>query len=140
MLAGREFVVVKDGNMSVIEVDSTLIQEIGSYSRPENGDLRSVVEDALRQHLFRLRQQKIDTERRYYEAHHGVLVQTYLGQYVAIHEETIVGNGPDGHELAQQMRRKYGRVPIAIIRVEETPEPPTIRVRSPKRAYLASSD
>ena len=121
--------------MPVIEVNPTLIQEIRSYSNPENGDLRTVVEDALRQHLFRLRQQKIDRERRYYEAHHTVLVQTYLGQYVAIHEEAIVGSAPDGHELAHQMRQKYGRIPIAIIRVEETPEPPTIRVRSPKRVY-----
>lgn len=123
--------------MPAIEVDPTLIQEIRTYSNSENGDLRAVVEDALRQHLSRLRRQKIDRERRFYEAHHALLVESYLGQYVAIHEEEIVGSGPDGHELAHQMRQKYGRIPIAIIRVEKSPEPPTIRVRSPKRVYFS---
>ncbi len=121
--------------MAVVEIDSDLVNEIYRYGKNDNGNLIPIIEDALRRHLFQLRQEKIDRERRYYEAHHTVLVQTYLGQYVAVHDEAVVGSGPDGHELAHRMRQKYGRIPIAIIRVEETPEPPTIRVRSPKRVY-----
>jgi|GEM_PF-6926418 len=126
--------------MSVIEVDSGLIDEIRTFDAMENGSLTAVVEEALRRHLSRLRQQKIDRERRHYETCHPVLVQSYLGQYVAIHEEAVIGSGPDGHELAREMRQKYSRIPIAIIRVEESSEPPTIRVRSPKLVRFPQPD
>jgi hypothetical protein len=126
--------------MSVIEVDSGLLDEIRTFDGMENSSLTAVVEEALCRHLSRLRQQKIDKERRYYETCHSVLVQSYLGQYVAIHEEAVVGSGPDGHELARQMRQKYGRILIAIIRIEEPPEPPTIRVRSPKLVRIQQPD
>lgn len=122
----------KDETMPVIEVDPVLIEEIRTYGNLENDGLNVIVEDALRVHLFHLRQQKIARERRYYEAHHSELVQRYLGKYVAVHKEMVVGSSADGHELARQMRQKYGRIPIAIIRVEESPDPPTFTVRSPK--------
>ncbi len=103
--------------MSVSEVDSGMLDEIRTFDGMENGSLTAVVEEALRPYLNHLRQQKIDRERRYYETCHPVPVQSYLGQYVAIHEEAVVDSGPDGHELARQMRQKYGRIPHAIIRI-----------------------
>ncbi len=136
MLAGREFVVVKDGNMSVIEVDSTLIQEIGSYSNGENGDLTAVIEDILRQHLFRLRQQKFDQECEYYEKNHSQIVEQYLGRYVAIHQGKIIDADEDGTVLSKRVRQKWGRTPIAIIHVRETPDWPVLQIRRPRLTGL----
>lgn len=118
--------------MPAIEVDPTLIQEIRSYSKAENGDLRTVVEDALRQHLFRLRQEKIDRECDAYQKNHPEIAGKYLGQFVAIHGGEVIDADPDGVVLSKRIREKFGRIPIAIIQVRETPEWPVIRVRSPK--------
>ena len=116
--------------MSVIEVDPTLTQEIYAYSSAGNGDTPTVVEDTLRQHLFRLRQQKIDQECDAYQKNYPQIAEKYLGQYVAIHMSEIIDADPVGVVLSKRIRQKFGRVPIAIIQVRETPEWPVIRVRS----------
>jgi hypothetical protein len=132
--------VTKDEDMSVIEVDPTLIQEIRAYSNAENDDLRSVVEDALRQHLFRLRQQKIDQECDAYQRNYPQIAGKYLGQFVAVHNGEVIDADNNGVVLSKRIREKFGRVPIAIIQVRETPEWPVIRVRSPRLVSLAKDE
>ncbi|HRJ43260.1 MAG: hypothetical protein KJZ86_05840 [Caldilineaceae bacterium] len=118
--------------MAVVEVDSNLVQEIRTYGGLENGSLTSLIEDALRRHLFRLRQHKLDQECDFYEESHAQIVEKYLGQYVAIHHRQVVDADADGTVLSKRVRQKFGRVPIAIIHVQETPEWPVLRIRRPR--------
>lgn len=118
--------------MSVVQVDSDLMNEIRIYGGPENGDLTAVIEDILRQHLFRLRQQKFDQECDSYEKNHPQIVEQYLGRYVAIHQGEVIDADEDGTVLSRRVRQKFGHVPIAIIRVQETTEWPVLRIRRPR--------
>ena len=120
--------------MATVEIDQRWVDEIESLSNGTVLELPKVVDEAIRQHMFKLRQEKIDQERRYYEAHYGELAKQYLNQYIAIHNNAIVDADNDGRILARRVRHKFGRVPIAIIQVQETPEPAAFTIRSPRLA------
>lgn len=118
--------------MSVVEIDSDLMNEIRIYGGPENGNLTAVIEDILRQHLFRLRQKKFDQECDSYEKNHPQIVEKYLGRYVAIHHGEVIDADEDGSVLSKRVREKFGRTPIAIIHVQDSPEWPVLRIRRPR--------
>jgi hypothetical protein len=118
--------------MPVIELDQHLIDELASLDEAKATQLEQVVHEAMRQHLFRLRQDKIARERRYYEEYYQEIARQHLGQYVAIHNGVVVGADQNGHELARRIRRQYGRIPVAIIQVSPMPDPPTVFARSPR--------
>jgi hypothetical protein len=54
----------------------------------------------------------------------GELLKTHRGRYVAIHNETVVGSGPDAVEVALHAYRSYGYQPIYVDLVEDHPLPP----------------
>jgi len=118
--------------MSVVEVDSGLVDEIRTLGGMENGEVTAVVEDALRLHIFHLRQHKLDQECNFYEENHAQIVDQYLGRYVAIHHGQVIDADDDGSVLSRRVRKKFGRVPIAIIHVQETPDWPVLRIRRPR--------
>ncbi len=118
--------------MPVIDVDPVLIEEIRSFGGLENDGLNIVVEDALRRHLFRLRQHKLDQECDFYEKNHAQIVDQYVGRYVAIHHGKVVDADADGTVLSRRVRQKFGRIPIAIIHVQETTDWPVLRIRRPR--------
>ena len=51
------------------------------------------------------------------------LLRTHKGQFVAIHEEQVVGSGDNKLALALRVLRKIGNVPIHVGLVSEAPEP-----------------
>ncbi len=51
------------------------------------------------------------------------LLRTIPGQYVAVHNEEIVGSGPDKLALALEILAKIGNCPIYVGRASEDPEP-----------------
>jgi hypothetical protein len=59
------------------------------------------------------------------------LLQTHRDQYVAIHDERVVGSGPDDIELAMQAYKQFGYVPIYVGRVSVQPLP-VARLPSPR--------
>lgn len=118
--------------MPVVEIDQRWVDEMKSVGDIAPDDLSAVVDDALRQHFFRLRQKKIDRERQFYEANHAALLDEYAEKFIAIHNGAVVGADEDGRVLSRQMRQQFGRTPIAIIQVQENPEPPTFTVRRPR--------
>jgi hypothetical protein len=50
------------------------------------------------------------------------LLETYRGEYVAIHEGQVVDHGPDDVALALRFFAKYGNVPVHIGLVTDSPE------------------
>ncbi|RME64868.1 MAG: hypothetical protein D6790_02630 [Caldilineae bacterium] len=118
--------------MPVVEIDQRWVEELKSVGDIAPDDLRSIVDDALRQHFFYLRQKKIEQERKYYEANHAALYRKYAGKYIAIHNGEVVDVDEDGRVLARRVRQRFGRLPIAIIQVRDSPEPPIFAVRRPR--------
>jgi hypothetical protein len=52
------------------------------------------------------------------------LLQTHLGQYVAIHEERVVDSDPNDIALIQRVHARHGYVPIHVERVRRLPPQP----------------
>jgi hypothetical protein len=121
--------------MTTITIAQHWVDELAEL-QPDSSttNIADIVEAALQQYIFRQRQEKIARERRWYELHHHELFQQYAGQYVAIHNTQVIDADPDGRRLSRRMRQQHGRVAIAIIQVADSPEPPTLYLRSPKLA------
>ncbi|MEZ4657610.1 MAG: hypothetical protein R2911_08565 [Caldilineaceae bacterium] len=94
-------VCTKWGAMATIEIDQRWVDELHLLGHDAELDLSAEIEVALRQHLFKLRQAKINA-RQWYEAHHGELVKKYIGRYIAIHNQTVVDTDADGRALAKR--------------------------------------
>jgi hypothetical protein len=120
--------------MPVVEIDQRWVEEMESVGDIAPDDLNAVVDDALRQHFFHLRQRKIDRERQFYEANHATLLEKYKGKFIAVHNGDVVGVDDDGHLLSRRVRQQFGRTPVAMIQVQDSPEPPTLRIRRPRLA------
>lgn len=118
--------------MAVVEIDQKWVDEVHSLGSPEAVEVSTIVEEALRQHLFHLRQKKIERERRFYEENYPQLAAEYLGTFIAIHQCVIVDSDADGRVLARRVRTKFGRSPIAIIQVQDSPNPMSFNVRRPQ--------
>ena len=54
----------------------------------------------------------------------GGLLEQHRGQYAAIHNEQVVGIGPDLVEVAMRAYAAYGRQPIYVDLVEDHPLAP----------------
>lgn len=121
--------------MPVVELAQHWVDELTElHAEPTAVNLGDVVDAALKQYVFRQRQEKIARERRWYEMQHRELVQTYDGRYIAIHNGQVIDSDVDGTVLAKRVRQEHGRAAIAIIEVTATPELPTLHIRSPKVA------
>jgi hypothetical protein len=59
------------------------------------------------------------------------LLKTHRGQYVAIHNEQVVGSGPDQFELARESYQRFGYVPIYVGLITDEPARP-VRIPSPR--------
>ena len=121
--------------MPAVQIAQHWIDELESLQPEATAiDMDAVVDAALQAYTYRQRQEKIARERQWYETNHPEIVKQYLGQYIGIHNGQVVDSDADGPTLSKRLRREYGRVAIAIIHVESTPEPPTLHLRSPQLA------
>lgn len=59
---------------------------------------------------------KLDREIAAYEKQHPILKQTYLGQWVAIHQGQLVDHDPDEPSLYRRIRANYGRLSMVAFR------------------------
>jgi Family of unknown function (DUF5678) len=67
---------------------------------------------------------KVERERRAFLRLLPQLLDTHRGQYVAIHNEQVVGTGTDRMELAMEVWRRVGGVDLYVGLVSEEPERP----------------
>ena len=122
--------------MPAVEIAQHWVDELaGLQPEPHTIDLTAVVDTALQQYAYRQRQEKITRERQWYEANHAEIVQQYRGKYIGIHNGQIVDSDIEGPTLSKRLRKQFGRVAIAIILVETTPEPPTLQLNRLRFLY-----
>jgi len=74
---------------------------------------------------------KWDREYRAYLRLLPSLITTHRDQFVAIHDEQVVGSGVDQIEVALAAYSKYGYVPIFVGRVSDAPQQ-VVRIASPR--------
>ncbi len=74
---------------------------------------------------------KIEAEKQQYLAQYANLKETYLGQFIAMHQGQVVDHDSSFESLHRRIRQTYGREAILIRRVESEPDRP-LMMRSPK--------
>ncbi len=72
---------------------------------------------------------KFERERRAFARLKPELLDQYRGQYVAIHEEKVVGRGDDHLAVTMEAYRKFGYVAIYVDLITDEPQRP-VRVPS----------
>lgn len=66
--------------------------------------------------------EKIAREQSAYEAQHATLYHKFAGQFIAIHEGTVVDHDVDRVTLSRRIRATYGKQPILITPVLAKPQ------------------
>lgn len=97
-----------------------LVSQVKRITQRENADVEEFVDQAVRERIKRLKDEKFEAEAEAYRQSHPELVKQYLGQFVAIHEGQVVDHGPDSEELFLRIKRRYGDIPVYFQLVNES--------------------
>jgi hypothetical protein len=89
-----------------------------------------LVNEALQFYYQARQREKLSQEIAAYEAMHAELWRTLPGEWVAIHNQQLVDHDPDDVALYRRIRKTYGRTPLLLRQVKESPiEEVRIRTR-----------
>ncbi|MDM8527732.1 DUF5678 domain-containing protein [Anaerolineales bacterium HSG24] len=118
--------------MEAIMVNREVWQRLEQDAQEESRPVTELVHEALEQYLHQRQLAKIKREISAYQQLHPKLREKHLGQWVAIHNQTLVDYDDERVNLYRRIRAKYGQTAILIRQVMEHPTP-EIRVRT--RSY-----
>ncbi len=104
-----------------VTLDAELVDALKQTAAQQGVVIENVLADLARKYLREARREKIRREFECYQAMHTELKAKYLGQHVAIHEGRLVDHDADVGTLAKRVRQRFGRTPILITQVEESP-------------------
>ena len=108
--------------MPTITLDQNVYKRLKAAAEEHETTADALLEDAARQYLWEMERQKISEESEMFRQQYPELKEKYLGQYVAMHQGKVVDHDVNEDELWKRVRERYGRTPVLIVRVEETPD------------------
>jgi len=108
-----------------------LQQELIYAAEMVDADIPTLLDQAVREYLDRLAEQKIIAESEAFRAMHAELVQQYRGEYVAVHDGKVVDHDEDICALNRRIRTRYGSRAVLLQQVTERPEIELV-IKSPK--------
>jgi len=85
-----------------------LQMELIRVSRAMNADVSALLNQAVRDHLDQLAEQKIIAESKAFRSMHAELLQRYKGEYVAVHNGEVVDHDVNLGALNRRIRAQYG--------------------------------
>jgi len=111
-------------NTSSIALQPDLAERVHRITKSKGTTVKDFVNQAVRERLEQLEDQKLKAEVQAFERMHPQLVKQYLGQFVAVHEGQIVDADVDFEALFLRLEKRLGDVPVLIrpVSVEPTPE------------------
>lgn len=99
------------------------------------GESAEILADrAIHQFLRQIAERKIAQEEEYFQGQHTQLLQSYQGQYIAMHDGQVIDSDVDELALYMRIRQQYPLIGILIKKVTATPEDIWI-IRSPRLEY-----
>lgn len=107
--------------MVTITLKRELHESLESAAEKEDRSVDDLVNEAVRCYLRDREVAKIDRELEAYEAMHPELRQKYFDRWVAIHDGQLVDHDDDGALLHRRILAQYGRTPVLIQRVTQSP-------------------
>jgi len=108
--------------MSTVTLGPELMEKIEQLAAEQAMLPEELLEAALCIYLRQIEREKIRAEAEAFRSMHAELVEKYLGQYVAIHNGRVVDHDQDFQSLHTRIRRRFGRRPVLLRRVETEPE------------------
>ncbi len=108
--------------MPTVTLDRNVYKRLQEAAEEHETTTEALIEDAARQYLWELERQKISEESARFRQKYPELKRRYLGEYIALHKGEVIDHDPDEATLWKRVRQRYGRTPILIVRVEETPD------------------
>jgi hypothetical protein len=115
-------------NTSPIALQPDLVEQVRRITRSKGATVEDFVNQAVRERLEQLEDQKLEAEVRAFERVHPQLIKQYLGQSVAVHESQIVDADADFETLFLRLQKHLGDVPVLIRPVSTEP---TLELRAP---------
>ena len=103
---------------SVVLRESALVYQLEQLAEQTAQPVEKVLETAVASYLDELQRVEIHTETQAFWDMHQGLVQSYLGQYVAIYQGEVVDHDPDVSQLERRVRRHFERLPVLIAPVK----------------------
>jgi len=111
---------------------SSLVKEMEQVADQQNTTPEQLLNQAVRQFLYKAALEKMKTETKAFEQMHDQLVTQYLGHYVAIHNGEVVDHDPDLPVLRKRIRQRFERMPILLREVTQERIQPNLVIRSPR--------
>jgi hypothetical protein len=122
--------------MSPIELRPDLLGFLEHDAKAQSLSVNDIVNEAVEQYVRERQRAKLDREIEAFLGMHGELRRQYLGQWVAIHDQTLVDHDPDQMALYQRIRARFGRTSVLIRRVSDEPDR-DVWLRSPSTGKQA---
>ena len=108
--------------MSTVTVAPDLYKRIEKAAQEYQISADTLISEATRRYLWKLKRQKISEESQAYREQHKQLRAQYLGRYIAMRNGQVVDDDDDFQALRQRVRRKFGDTAVMITLVQENPE------------------
>lgn len=115
---------------TTLALQPALWEQLQQTADEQKTDILELVETAIHTYLRQIEREQIEVEAKAYQKLHPMLMQKYLGQYVAIHHGQVIDYDADFQLLHARVRQRFGRRPVLLRRVEAAPEQ-TLVFRSP---------
>ncbi len=109
---------------SIALLQPDLVERVHRITKSKGTTVKDFVNQAVREHLEQLEDQKLKAEIQAFEHMHPQLAKQYLGQFVAVHEGQIIDTDVDFEALFLRLEKRLGDVPVLIrlVSAEPTPE------------------
>ena len=120
-----------------LSLQPDLQMELVQVAEVVDVDVPMLLDQAVRDYLDRLAEQKIIAESKAFQTMHAKLLQRYRGKYIAVHNGKVVDHDVNLCALNRRIRARYGRIAVLLQQVTEYPEVELI-VRSPKLEPIVS--
>jgi hypothetical protein len=115
---------------TTLALQPALWEQLQQTADEQETDVIALVETAIHTYLRQIEREQIEAEAKAYQKLYPILVQKYLGQYVAIQRGQVIDHDASFQLLHSRVRQRFGRRPVLLRRVETEPER-TLIFRSP---------
>ena len=120
--------------MTIITLNQSTLEELEQVAENKGTALDELAEQAIRQFLLEEKREAIRQETAVFRAMHSQLLQTHIGEYVAIFQGKMIDSDFDQLLLYQRIFKKYANKPILIKKVTASPDE-VYTFRSPRIAH-----
>lgn len=120
---------------TVLNIPQATYRKAMLFANEQDSDVEQLFVDAIRERFepFPLDEQHDQMQREIaaYQQLHPMLVQTHLGDYVAVYQGKVVDYSTELDEIADRIDENYPDQVVLVRQVQSTPNP-VLRFRSPR--------